>query len=187
MEIPGIVYDATTTKEIEDISVEKCSLPIARRVLVLTRADRPVNRSLLGAPLARETLSHEEATGQAEFMDQYLQFRQLPHAAIARDRRMARRGHRTTDPCDPDPPTRGHAPDRKWRSSGRRVVEAPLFVPPVGLFGILTYPEDQPVPRARRQPCSSMSPTSTTSGRTGSGSNCRGNGPLPASARFGWT
>ena len=38
-----------TAREIEGISIEKCPLPLARRVLVLTRTDRPPNRPLLSA------------------------------------------------------------------------------------------------------------------------------------------
>lgn len=146
VEIPGIVYDATTVKEIEEISIEKCPLPIARRVLVLTRADRPVNRSLLSAPLARETLSHEEAAGQAEFMDRYPPFQQLPHVAIARivEWLSEDAGQRTVAIRTPEP----GGPRLVGNGvSGRRVVEAPVFVPPVGLFGILTYPENAPVPQ----------------------------------------
>ena len=83
VEIPGTLYDATTAGDIEAVSIAKCALPLARRVLVLTRADRPVHRSLLNPALASEEFSHQEAAGQAEFMDRYPPVQELPHAAMA--------------------------------------------------------------------------------------------------------
>ncbi|MGD1012653.1 MAG: alpha/beta fold hydrolase [Acidimicrobiales bacterium] len=143
LEIPGVVYDATTATEIEGLSIEKCSLPLARRVLVLTRADRPANRQLLAAPLAGEELLHEEAIGQAEFMDRYPPFQELPHVAIGRivgwlcegawRQAVVTRALQLDGPCVVG---RG--------SPGCRIVEAPVSVPPVGLFGILTYGENVP-------------------------------------------
>ena len=145
LEIPGVVYDASTVREVEALSIEKCSLPLARRVLVLARADRPVNRALVGARLAREQLSHEEAAGQAEFMDRYPPLQELPHEAISRIVAWLSEGAvrtvgavRTPQPAGPRLVGRGE--------SGIGVVEAPVSIPPAGLFGILTYAEHLPVP-----------------------------------------
>jgi dienelactone hydrolase len=145
VEIPGTLYDATTAKEIEAITIERCSLPLARRVLVLTRADRPANRSLLNASLAREELSHEDAVGQAEFMDHYPPFQELPHAAINRIVTWLCEGAGPSAVAIRAPQAAGPRVIGR-ASSGRRIVEAPLSVPPVGLFGVLTYAEDAPVP-----------------------------------------
>ena len=145
LEVPGVVFDATTVREIEAISIEKCSLPLARRVLVLARNDRPASRSLLGAQLAREQLSHEEAVGQAEFMDRYPPFQELPHAAIARIVGWLSEGARRQAVAIRAPQLGGPRPVGQ-SPSGCDVLEAPVSVPPAGLFGILTYAEDLPMP-----------------------------------------
>ena len=82
VEIPGVRYDATTANDIEGINIEKCALPLRVRVLLLSRDDRPTSRSLLRASLAREELSHEQAAGQTQFMDQYPPLQELPRATI---------------------------------------------------------------------------------------------------------
>jgi hypothetical protein len=148
LEIPGVVLGATTVREIEAIRIEEGSLPLARRVLVLERAGRPASRSLLGAGLAREQLSHEEAVGQAEFMDRYPPFQELPQTAIGRivawlSEGFGQQAVAVRTPQRATPRVVGRGP------SGRGVVEAPVSVPPVGLFGMLTYAEDLPVPTGR--------------------------------------
>ncbi len=144
VEIPGMVYDADTAREIEGISIEKCPLPLARRVLVLTRSDRPPNRPLLSALLAREDLSHEEAVGQAEFMDRYPPVQELPHAAIGRIVGWLSEGAAAQAVAIRVPKAAGPHPVGQ-SPSGCRIVEAPVSVPPVGLFGVLTREQDAPV------------------------------------------
>jgi alpha-beta hydrolase superfamily lysophospholipase len=148
LEIPGTRYDAITASEIEGITIAKCLKPLARRVLVLTRADRPVDRSLLSPALAADALSHEEAIGQAEFMDRYPPFQELPHAAI--DRIVGWLGEgagpevvATRAPQGAGPGLVGLGP------AGGRIVETPVSVPPVGLFGVLTDRQDVPAPPGR--------------------------------------
>jgi alpha-beta hydrolase superfamily lysophospholipase len=144
VEIPGIRYNAATARDIEATSIENCSLPLARRVLVLTRADRPVSRVLLRAQLASEEFSHEEALGQAQFMDQYPPHQELPRAAVGRIAEWLREGTRQR------PMTvrslRLSGPRLVARGpTGRGVVEDTVSVPPAGLFGILTYEADAPL------------------------------------------
>ncbi len=144
VEIPGTLYDATTAAEIEAVSIGKCPLPLARRVLVLTRADRPVHRSLLDPALAGAEFCHQEAVGQAEFMDRYPPVQELPHAAI--DGIAGWLGAGALSPAVAlRAPERGGARRVEPGRAQAWTVEAPVRVPPVGLFGILTYGPDAAV------------------------------------------
>ena len=139
VETPGVRYDATTANDIESISIDKCALPLARRVLLLTRDDRPVSRSLLRTSLAQEEFAHEKATGQAQFMDQYPPLQE--HAAGRRrpDRRMAGRRLKTAARdriLIPETAARGMVTRGPSEARRRRV---PVRIPPADLFGILTY------------------------------------------------
>ncbi len=147
VEIPGTLYDATTAEDIEAVSIAKCALPLGRRVLVLTRADRPVHRSLLNPALAGEELSCQEATGQAEFMDRYPPVQELPHAAITGIVDWLGAGAGAAEVAVQVPEEGGpRQVEQGWR--GSRTVEEPVRVPPVGLFGILAHSHDVPVPGA---------------------------------------
>jgi len=143
VEIPGTRYDAATASDIERISLANCSGPLARRVLVLTRAGRRVDSALLRASLAREDFSHQDTAGQAELMERYPPFQQLPHVAIGRIVDWLGRGARIEPVATRAPEVAGPRPVGPG-ASGSRVVEAPVSVPPAGLFGILTYREDLP-------------------------------------------
>jgi alpha-beta hydrolase superfamily lysophospholipase len=144
VEIPGTRYDAITASEVEGVSVAKCHPPLARRVLVLTRADRPVHRSLLNPSLASQEFSHQDAAGQAEFMDRYPPAQELPRVAIEGIVGWLGEGApaRAVAVRRPEP---GGPRRVAWGPQGSRVVEEPVSVPPVGLFGALTYDLDMPV------------------------------------------
>ena len=147
VEIPGTLYGAATADDIEAVSIAKCALPLARRVLVLTRADRPVHRSLLDSALASEEFAHEEAVGQAEFMDLYPPVQELPYEAITGIVGWLGAGAGDDKVAVQVPEEGGpRQVEQGWR--GSRTVEEPVSVPPAGLFGILTYNHDVPAPAA---------------------------------------
>ncbi len=147
VEIPGTLYDASTAAAIEAVSIAKCALPLARRVLVLTRADRPVHRSLSNPGLASEEFSNEEAAGQAEFMDRYPPVQELPHEAIIRIVGWLGAGAGDDKVAVQIPEEAGTCPVEQSRG-GSQTVEEPATVPPAGLFGILTYNRDAAAPGA---------------------------------------
>ncbi len=144
VEIPGTRYDAITAGEIEGVSIAKCPPPLARRVLVLTRADRPVHRSVLNPAMASQEFSHQEAAGQAEFMDRYPPLQELPHEAMAGIVGWLAEGAGAKPVSVRAPETGGPRPVGRGRG-GPLTVEEPVRVPPVGLFGVLTYDPDLPV------------------------------------------
>jgi len=147
VEIPGTLYDASTADDIEAVSIAKCALPLARRVLVLTRADRPVHRSLLNPALASEEFAHEQAVGQAEFMDRYPPVQELPHEAITGIVGWLGAGAGDEKVVVQVPEEGGpRQVEQGW--GGSRTVEEPVSVPPVGLFGVLTYNHDVRAPGA---------------------------------------
>jgi hypothetical protein len=121
----------------------KCLPPLARRVLVLTRGDRPVHRSLLNPSLASQEFSHQVAAGQAEFMDRYPPLQELPHEAVAGIVGWLAEGVAAEPVSAPSPEPGGPRQLGRGRG-GSPTVEEPVSVPPVGLFGILTYDQDVP-------------------------------------------
>ena len=78
VETPGIVYDAETAADMRALAISDCPRPLARRVLVLLRPDRPRNPKLLDRSLGAESVSCGEATGQAELLDRGSPFQELP-------------------------------------------------------------------------------------------------------------
>ena len=144
VEIPGVRYDATTAHDIEAMSVEKCALPLARRVLLLSRDDRPVSRTLLRTSLAREEFAHETAAGQAEFMDKYPPLQELPKAAIGLIAQWLVDGSKLrSGPIRIPESAGGHLVG--CGPSKRGVVEQPVRIPPANLFGIVTYRDESTV------------------------------------------
>ena len=147
VETPGVRYDATTANDIE-ASASKVRAPARGRVLLLTRDDRPVSRSLLRTSLAQEEFAHEKATGQAQFMDQYPPLQVMPRAAVSLIAEWLADGSK--QPRDPIliPETAGVRIVTRGPSE-RGVVELPVRIPPADLFGILTYREESPAASGR--------------------------------------
>ena len=68
VEVPGIVYQAETVAELSDMSITATEGPLAERVLVLVRPDRPTNKAMK----ERLGMGHVEwggAVGQSDFVD----------------------------------------------------------------------------------------------------------------------
>jgi alpha-beta hydrolase superfamily lysophospholipase len=142
VEGPGIIFGADTAADIGGLRIDQTSRPLSRRVLVLERADRPPSDALSKGDLARELLTRAEAVGQLELMDLMgAPDQELPFASVRRvvDWLSDGAGQNLRTVCLPDsggpavvdPGTIGHP-----------VIETPVTVPPAGLFGILTEPND---------------------------------------------
>lgn len=148
VEIPGTVFDATTVRSLHDLAVPGGGAPLARRVLVLTRHDRPVDRAVLRPTVAQERVDREEAVGQTALLDRTQLNRQLPVAATRRIVDWLSSGapaepRQVRAPTDPSRVVVGHG------MQGRPIVERAVRVPPAGLFGILTEPEQPDEPDGR--------------------------------------
>ena len=141
VEIPGFWYDEVTASEISALGLATCALPLARRALMLTRSDRPVDPWLLQGGLGRQETTSEEAVGQAQFISEYPPAQELPWETIRRVTEWARDGARTP-PANFEPPRPAGPTVVSPRGAGHpAVVESPVFVPPAGLFGVLCRPE----------------------------------------------
>ncbi len=145
VEIPGTVFDATTVRSLHGLAVPSSGAPLARRVLVLTRRDRPVDRAVLRPTMAQERVDREEAVGQAALLDRTPPNQQLPVAAARRvvdwlSAGATAESRQVRAPTDPPRVVVGQG------TQGRPIVERAVRVPPVGLFGILTEPEQPEVP-----------------------------------------
>ena len=148
VEIPGTVFDATTVRSLHGLTVGGGAAPLARRVLVLTRHDRPVDRAALQPVTADERVDREEAVGQAAFLDRTPPNQRLPVDATRRIVDWLSSGapaesRRVRAPTDPSRVVVGQG------AQGRHIVERVVRVPPVGLFGILTEPEQAEEPDGR--------------------------------------
>ncbi|HUI03330.1 MAG TPA: hypothetical protein VLZ77_07295 [Acidimicrobiales bacterium] len=137
LEIPGLVLDAQAVTALRAIKVGAVS-PLARRVLVLTRPGPAPAR--LQEALAGEDVTWGEATGQAELIDAESPHQVLPDVAIDRIAGWLSSGAGTrpvavgrAEPAGP----------RALEGPFAGVVERPVSLGPLGLFGFVTEP---PVP-----------------------------------------
>ena len=138
-EIPGLVLEAETVDELKSLKVDGAPRPLARRVLVLTRfGDDDVR---LRAALADPDVEWGEATGQAQLIDAESPHQQLPDVAIERvvgwlSQHAGSESRPIRAPVEAGPMGLGSA------GSGEAVVERPLFLGPLGLFGFMTEPPE---------------------------------------------
>jgi pimeloyl-ACP methyl ester carboxylesterase len=138
VEIPGFQFDAATAQAINEVKFASLTAPIGRRVLLLTRADRPVDPSLLKPTLARDALSTEEAVDQPKFIDEYPPFQELPLKTTDRIVGWLAEQGMTRPPRPVNLPALAAPREVGCTSDGRKILETPVSVPPIGLFGILT-------------------------------------------------
>jgi len=68
VEVPGIVYQAETVAELSALSIAATEGPLAARVLVLVRPDRPANKAMRQR-LETDHVEWGEAVGQSDFVD----------------------------------------------------------------------------------------------------------------------
>jgi alpha-beta hydrolase superfamily lysophospholipase len=147
VEIPGAVFDAAAVRSLHDLAIRGVAHPLARRVLALTRRDRPVDGALVRPTMGREEVVHEEAVGQAALLDRVAPYQELPLAAIRRIVDWLSEGaptvaQRVAIPSGPSRAVVGR------RVTGQAIVETAVRVPPAGLFGILTEAEPGGEPEA---------------------------------------
>ncbi|MGH9105280.1 MAG: hypothetical protein ACRDZX_05480 [Acidimicrobiales bacterium] len=137
VELLGVRFGPATARAVNALDLAGCSLPVARRALVLTRPDRPGNPSFT-AGFGRELTERGEAEGQAKFMDRYPPFQRLPRGTISRVTQWLCEGAPPQRTLLKRPPVAGpHVVG--YTPSGHGVVETPVSIPPLGLFGIVTH------------------------------------------------
>lgn len=141
LEAPGIVYEPATAEDIDGMCIPRRARPLSRRVLVLTRDDHPADASPTDLTLAAEELTHGVAAGQYELLDLVPPNQELPLPTVRRIVTWLSQGARGKARAVPPPQAAGPAIVAN-DPEGRPIVETPVAVPPVGLFGILTEPAD---------------------------------------------
>jgi alpha-beta hydrolase superfamily lysophospholipase len=138
VEIPGLLLSAETVRDLGRLDLPALSAPLARRLLILTRPDRPKDRGTLGS-LPAASVEFADAPDQSELMDVGSPYQVLPQASI----------DRITDWLDGSvpaaalqltPPATGGAVDVGIDQTGGPLTERPLNLGPHGLFGIATEP-----------------------------------------------
>lgn len=148
VEVPGTVFDAATVRSLQELAVRETVTPLARRVLVLTRSDRPVIQALLQPTIGLESTVHKESVAEATPLHLSPPNQKLPLSTIRTVVDWLTEGAPAGSlplkiPTEPSRIAFGYAND------GQGIVETSVRVPPVGLFGILTEPESLREPGAK--------------------------------------
>jgi dienelactone hydrolase len=138
VEAPGLVYGADTVADMGRLDLSALSNVRVRRVLVLTRDDR-VGDSRLQGLTCTGTVEWEEAGGQAELMDAGSPDRGLTFTTIERIAAWLSDGTAEVRTPIDGPPVAGRA-TVGFDENGGAIVERPIFLPPAGLFGMVTEP-----------------------------------------------
>jgi len=144
VEIPGLVLEADTVAGLRTLRIDGSARPLASEILVLTRTgevDARLNNSLGSAHV-----EWAQATGQEALIDAESPHQVLPDVAIDRIAAWLARhaGPDATTISAPDeggPVTMG--------TPGTEVVERPVFLGPLGLFGFVT---EAPTPAPSGRP-----------------------------------
>ncbi len=136
VETPGLLYGPDVAQDLRRLRLDSLGRPAARRVLVLTRPDRDPNPDLM-ARLGSEAVEHREATGQNLLMDVGPPLQRLPYDTIDSIIEWTAAGSTETASVLADSPEPGAA-IVGGDSFGRPIIERPLFLPPIGLFGMQT-------------------------------------------------
>ena len=134
VEAPGMIFAPATARDLRSLDLARTTGPLARRLLVLTRPDRPAARLT-----QRLTLSHVEwadATGQADLMDYGPPWQALPFDTIARVASWLADGAPVQAQAIHSPTPAGSAVVGHT-TAAVAITETPAFVGPKGLFGIL--------------------------------------------------
>lgn len=143
LEAPGIVYEAATVEDIDGLRIPRRVSPLSRRALILTRDDRPADASLPDLTLSREEPTHDVAAGQYELLDLVPPNQRLPLPTVRRIVTWLSQGAGSPARAVSPPKAAGRAVVAS-DPRGRPIIETPVAVPPVGLFGILTEPAGAP-------------------------------------------
>jgi alpha/beta superfamily hydrolase len=137
----GYVFRPDTAEALSALSIAALEPQPAKRTLLLTRPDRPRDRSLRDLLSAPDT-DRQDALGQAELLDVASLLDQVPYETVDAIERWL-------SGVFPERLTSIDVPDRTWQSAvvgrdrnNRAVVEHVVHLGPLELFGIVTAPEE---------------------------------------------
>jgi pimeloyl-ACP methyl ester carboxylesterase len=136
VETPGLLYGPDVVRDLRSLQLDLLGRPAARRVLVLTRPDRDPNPDLM-ARLGSEAVEHRESADQSLLMDVGPPLQRLPYDTVDSMVEWLAAGSTETASILVNPPE-PRAAVVGYDSFGRSIIERPLFLPPIGLFGMLT-------------------------------------------------
>jgi alpha-beta hydrolase superfamily lysophospholipase len=137
VETLGFVYPEALAKELRSLDVSAIPPPARVPTLVLSRADRPIDKHVV-AWAKVELVDEAEAAGQAELLDVGPSEAKVPHGAI--DRITEWLGNHFDDA---GAPVSGSL-DASTVATGPAIAERVTALGPLGLFGIETEPERAP-------------------------------------------
>ena len=136
IETPAQVYDAETVRDLRELSIASTTGRLAGSVLALTRPNRTRDKDLVER-LSVETVEWGDATGQEQLLETDAPHIKLPDATI--DRIVVwLKGVTGTESQTVEAPVPASAAPVSITPSGLTVVERPVMLGPVGLFGIIT-------------------------------------------------
>jgi len=135
VDTPGRRFDATTVADLRDVDLTTTAGPLAKRVLVMARPEKPANR--LAKRLDLPHVDWSEATGQAGLMDTGSPNQILPLDDIAAVADWV--SSVVPDRTQPVvvPPAAADAVVGRT-PQGTAIVETPVALGPAGLFGVVT-------------------------------------------------
>jgi alpha-beta hydrolase superfamily lysophospholipase len=135
VETPGVAFDAATASDLRSLVLPCPPAPLARKVLVLRRTTPVPGQLVDGLHLPGAQV--DVVPGQAELLDVASPWQILPHQTIERVANWL-------SEVPAGPPSDVRVPDPAGAAvvsagaKGLLVTETPMFVGPVGLFGIMT-------------------------------------------------
>lgn len=142
IEIPGLLLPAGLAGAISSLSLEATAAPLAQRVLLLARPDRPSSPRVLKR-LATENIEHGPAAGQEQFIDVEPGSAVMPERVIADITSWLSRTL-NIDPVADIVPTQPESCERAVLAQaigGPCVIEHCERVGSDGLFGIVSEPQ----------------------------------------------
>lgn len=136
---PGYAYSAQTVTQMRDLDIARLPPgPLARRVLVLTRDDRPTPRALRGR-LQGPEVEWDTAVGQSDLLDRSMTENVVPEATVARIVNwLIDDAQRSSDPLEFEATTQIAL---KSPSGQAPIAERIMSLGSIGMFGILTEPQ----------------------------------------------
>jgi alpha-beta hydrolase superfamily lysophospholipase len=143
VEIPGLVLGAETVRHVEKLRIDDSAGRLADHVLVLTRSG--TQDGALHKGLVSTDAEWGEATGQVQLMDAVSpQYQLLPDAMIERIAAWLS-CHADGAPLTVSTPPAAGPVTLGATDTGGAVTERPVFLGPLGLFGLVTEPAGRPV------------------------------------------
>jgi pimeloyl-ACP methyl ester carboxylesterase len=135
VETPGMRFEAPTVEALRAVDLTKTVGPLAERVLVLPRPEKPLAR--LAKRLDQPHVEWSEVTGQAELMDTGSPNQVMPYDDIDRIAGWVSSAVPATS-ARLQPPEPAGAATIGRLDDGTAIVETPTALGPAGLFGVVT-------------------------------------------------